>query len=314
VTRQQPRGAPVAYVLVACAAFLWAASATLAKAAFQGGWIHGLKPVDVITLTQMRSTVSFLILFPLLLWRTPGRLRLTPKLMLACVLVGTIGVAGSNFFYYFAISRTSVATAIVVQYLAPVYVLLVRLFLRQERANAWRTTAVAFAVLGCALVVGIGSGVSLHANFIGIAAAQGAAITFAIYNLAGGALAPRVGSLVLMVYAMLGAALVWIIVQPPWAMAARHYDARQWIFLCVFAVVSMLIPYSLYFIALRMLDATRTIITSCLEPVFAVLVAWVALGESLRWLQVCGVFLIIAATILTQLPLQRPVRIEVAPG
>jgi len=38
--------------------------------------------------------------------------------------LGTLGVAASNYFYYIAIQKTSVAIAIIVQYTAPVWVLL----------------------------------------------------------------------------------------------------------------------------------------------------------------------------------------------
>ena len=42
-----------------------------------------------------------------------------------CVLVGVLGIAASNYTYYFAIQQTTVATAIILQYTAPVFVLLV---------------------------------------------------------------------------------------------------------------------------------------------------------------------------------------------
>jgi drug/metabolite transporter (DMT)-like permease len=298
---QRSENALAGYALVAVAAFLWAASANLAKAAFAGGWIRGLQPVDVLTLTQMRSTVSFLLLFPALVllrgWRSVA---LPWKAWLSCMLLGMIGVAGSNFFYYYAIQKTTVATAVVVQYIAPVYVMVIRLAMRDERLNRWRVAAVASAVAGCALVVGIGSGVNLHANALGILAAQGAALSFTIYNVGGGKLATRIDPLLLMVYAMMGAAILWLPINTPRAWVAHHYDVRQWSFLIVFAVISMLVPYTVYFIALRRLDATRAIIISCLEPVFAALLAWLLLREALLPLQVLGVGLVVAATLLTQ--------------
>ena len=47
----------------------------------------------------------------------------TPDLI-QCLVLGMLGVAASNYFYYVAIQRTSVAIAIIVQYTAPVWVLL----------------------------------------------------------------------------------------------------------------------------------------------------------------------------------------------
>jgi drug/metabolite transporter (DMT)-like permease len=277
----------------------------LAKAAFSGGWIRDLRPVDVLTLTQMRSTVSFVLLFPaLLLIRGWARVKLPMKPLVACLLLGAIGVAGSNFFYYYAISKTTVATAVVVQYMAPVYVLLVRVAMREEKFSRGRVAAVCSAVMGCALVVGIGSGAAFQGNLAGLAAAQAAGWTFTLSNVAGGRLSATIDPLLVMLYSMLGAALLWLPVHPPTKWIAAHYDARQWTFLLAFAVVSMLIPYSLFFMALRLLDATRVVVTSCLEPVFAALLAWLLLHESLKPLQIAGVGLVIFATVLLQIPSQ----------
>ena len=289
------------YILIAGAAFLWAASANLAKAAFAGGWIPGLRPVDVLTLTQMRSTVSFVLLLPAL-WMLRGRksLVLERGALLRCLLLGAIGVAGSNFFYYYAISKTSVATAIVVQYMAPVYVLLIRVAMGEEKFSRYRVAAVVSAVAGCALVVGIGSGVDLRGNMVGIVAAQAAAWSFTLSNIGGGRLTARHDPFLVMLYSMLGAALLWLPIHTPYAWIGEHYDVRQWAFILAFAVVSMLVPYTMFFLALKLLDATRVIVTSCLEPVFAALLAWMLLHEPLKPLQVSGVGLVILATLLLQ--------------
>jgi drug/metabolite transporter (DMT)-like permease len=292
----------VGYLLIACAAFLWASSANLAKAAFAGGWIRGLRPVDVLTLTQMRSTFSFVLLFPALCFlRGWQGIKLARKPFLGCLLLGAVGVAGSNFFYYYAISKTTVATAVVVQYMAPVYVLLIRVALREERFTRFRVAAVVSAVAGCALVVGIGSGASFHGNLVGLAAAQAAGWSFTLSNVAGGRLSAKIDPLLVMLYSMLGAALLWLPIHTPMAWVAEHYDARQWAFLLVFGVVSMLVPYTLFFMSLRLLDATRVVVTSCLEPVFAALFAWILLHEALKPLQVSGIVLVILATVLLQM-------------
>lgn len=49
-----------------------------------------------------------------------------------------------------------------------------------------------------------------------------------------------------------------------------------------------------------LLDATRAIITSCLEPVFAVLLAVIFIHELLRGWQAAGMIAVMAATILAQ--------------
>jgi DME family drug/metabolite transporter len=72
--------------------------------------------------------------------------------------------------------------------------------------------------------------------------------------------------------------------------------------LLVFAVVSVLAPFSLYFAGLQHLEPTRAIVVSCLEPVFSIIIAAIALGEGMRPVQVLGIVVVLAAIVLVQLP------------
>ena len=65
-----------------------------------------------------------------------------PLEILRCMALGIFGIAESNFFYYFAISKTTVATAIIIQYIAaPIFVLLYMLARGRQRATATRMRA-----------------------------------------------------------------------------------------------------------------------------------------------------------------------------
>ena len=69
-------------------------------------------------------------------------------------LLGILGVAASNYFYYLAIQRTNVATAIMLQYTAPMWVLFYMVARRRQTATLSRWVAVALVVSGIALVIG----------------------------------------------------------------------------------------------------------------------------------------------------------------
>ena len=92
--------------------------------------------------------------------------------------------------------------------------------------------------------------------------------------------------------------------QSPWRVAAAHYSGPQWGFLALFSVTSILVPFSLYFAGLHHLDATRAIVTSCLEPVFSILIAALALGELVGKIQMVGILLVLASTLLVQIETQ----------
>ncbi len=292
------------YLFIAAATLCWAISATLGRAVFTGRLLPGTPhAIDPLIIAQSRTTISLLMFAPVLLWRRGGAaLRMTGRDFWLCIAIGVIGMAGSNYFYYLAIQRTNVATAIILQYTAPVWVLLYMVARRLQRATLRRVISVALAVAGSALAIGVIGPSALRLDVLGVVAAQLAALTFAFYNVAGSDVLQRYDRWRVLFFGFLGAALFWQIVNPVWKIAAAHYTGGQWLFLVIFAVTSVLLPFSLYFGGLTYLDATRAIVTSCLEPVFSIVIAAVALGEGVRALQIVGIAVVLIATIVVQMP------------
>src|SRR5689334_22935843 len=133
-------------------------------------------------------------------------------------------------------------------------------------------------------------------------AALMAAFAFSFYSISGHTMLERYDHWIVLLYTTLGAALFWIVFNPPWKIIAAHYTPTQWLFMAIFSVVSALGPYSLYFAGLRYLDPTRAVIVSCLEPVFSIMIAVLVLGEVLSSIQMLGVVLVLAAIIVIQMP------------
>ena len=117
------------YVYIGSAALFWGISATLGRAAFTGHLLPGgtsLGAIDPLILSQSRATISLAVLLPILLVRRGATALAVPgRDLVRFFLLGVLGVAASNYLYYLAIQRTSVATAIILQYTAPVWVLAV---------------------------------------------------------------------------------------------------------------------------------------------------------------------------------------------
>jgi drug/metabolite transporter, DME family len=288
------------YFLIAAATCCWAGAATVSKAVFNGKLFAGSPPISPLVLTQARTTFTVLLLAAILLVRFgPAFFRISRRDLTLCALAGTLGTAGSNFFYYYAVEKSPVAIAITLQYTAPVWVLLAVAMIRRERPSARRVAAVLLALVGIAMTVGLFQS-GLQANAAGAAAAMLASFAYAFYNLLAPGLVKRNHPLRVMMYALLGAAVLWAVVNPPWRWPAQHLSPGQWEFLFLFACLSMLVPYMLYFTGLKYLDPTRAVVASCLEPVFAVLFAAVFVGEGISALRAAGILTVLAATVMAQ--------------
>ncbi len=294
------------YFYIGSAAFLWGVSATLGRAAFTGHLLPGgasLGKIDPLILSQSRATLSLAVLFPVLLVRRgAAALRVPGRDLVQFFLLGILGVAVSNYFYYVAIQRTNVATAIILQYTAPVWVLLYTVARGAQRPSLRRIAAVGLAVVGCALAVGfVGSG-SFRMDKIGVTAALLAAFSFAFYNVGGHKVLAHYDRWKVLLWVLVGTSAFWICVNPPWKIVAAHYGPQQWAFMLVFSLVSVLGPFSCYFAGLQHLEPTRAIVVSCLEPVFSIIIAAIALGELVRPMQTAGIILVLVAIVLIQLP------------
>ncbi len=267
-----------------------------------------LRPIDPLILSQTRTTFSLLVLLPILVlsqgWR---RIKLPARDLAHCFVLGTLGVAVSNYFYYVAIQRTNVAIAIIVQYTAPVWVLLYVVARGQQKLSLQKVIAVALAVAGIALAIGIVGtkptvGGAVHLDRWGLLAALVASFTFSFYNDGGHRILARYDRWRVLVWTLAAAAAFWLVVNPPWKVIAAHYAPAQWLFLFVFSMISVLGAFSFYFLGLQYLEPTRAIIASCLEPVFSIVLAAVLLGEVLRPIQTLGIIFVLAAIVIVQRP------------
>ncbi len=304
MTRKPYRG----YLYIASAAFLWGVAAALGRAMFTGRLLpqgRSLPAIDPLILSQSRTTFSFLLLGAALValrgWR---QLELPAADIGRMCVLGVLGVAASNYLYYLAIQRTNVATAIILQYTAPVWVLLYTVLRGLHKPTVQRIAAVGLAVTGIALVIGVAGG-GFRLDPLGVTAAILAAFSFAFYNIGGHNILTRYDHWTVLLFAIFSASLFWLIVNPPWKIAATHYAGIQWLFLFVFSLISVLAPFAFYFAGLQHLEPTRAIVVSCLEPVFSIVIAAIALGELLRPLQMVGIVLVLIAIVVAQLPDRR---------
>ena len=181
------------YFYIGSAALLWGISATLGRAAFTGHLLRGgvslgtsLEKINPLVLSQSRVVFSLAVLLPVLLVRRgASALRVPGRDLLRFFLLGILGVGASNYFYYLAIQRTNVATAIILQYTAPVWVLLYTVARGAQRPSLRRSAAVGLAVTGCALAVGVVGSGGFRMDPVGVTAALLSAFSFAFYNVGG---------------------------------------------------------------------------------------------------------------------------------
>src|SRR5436190_2102205 len=251
--------------------------------------------VSAMRLSQLRSAGSLVLLALALALTDPERMRVRRADVPQLAFLGICGLALVHATYYAAIDRLEIGVALVIQYMAPLLLLLwLRSFPgRRVAPSLWG--AVALAIAGCALVVRAYDPGALDGA--GVLYATGAAITFAIYMVASERAGHRYESVTTLLWAFAFATLFWAIVQPWWAFPFARVD--PWLALGVI-VIGTLLPFICVVAALRHLPAPRVAVAATLEPVLAAVFAWWLHDERLAVVQLVGGALVLGAVLWVQ--------------
>jgi drug/metabolite transporter (DMT)-like permease len=290
------------YLLAALAAACWATGGLMAKWLFLG---TGYKVLPA-ELSGARAVIAFAMVLVYLVTFRRGDLRIAPRRDLPfLVAFGVLGLAMVHLTYFMAIERTNVPTAILLEYLAPILVLIVSVLFLGERFTWALPAGVVLSVVGCALVVGaIGSG-GLRVSPSGIAWGLASAVFFAGYTVMGKYAVPRFSPWTLLFYGLGSAAVFWLVVLGgPAPMLRLLADPTRLAVVTVISLVSTVVPFSAFLHALQYIDATKASITATLEPVLAGIATLFipAMYQPMSLLQVFGASLVLAAVVVVQGP------------
>ncbi|MGA9117359.1 MAG: EamA family transporter [Bacteroidota bacterium] len=289
------------YAMILGAALFWGASATAAKALLN-------RNLDTVLIVQTRVSFTFLLLLVFYLLFRRDLLRVRVRDLWQFALLGVIGIAGSNFTYYFTIRESTVATGILIQYTAPLAVMAYGASSSEETLTPLKLVAGAASLAGCFLAVGGYDPGVLRLTPPALLTGAASVLCFAFLSVFARRPLARYSVWTVMFYALGSASLFWLAVHPPWGAGAPLPDGETWAELAALAVVSILIPHSLYFAGLRRVPPSRAVITGTFEPVVAILTAALFLGELLEPLQIAGAGIVLGAIGLLQVRQDPPVK------
>lgn len=267
-------------------------------------------PLTPETFTTLRVTGATLAFFAYALCLRRSALkrpRGTAFLLIAGL--GLVGVAALQLTYNVAITRLPLGIALLIEYLAPVLVVLWVRFVRHDEVHPRMWVAVALAVAGLAVVSRVWNGLTFDG--LGVIMALLAAVSFAAYFLLAEHNVGVDDPLRVILWAFIVATVVMNIVQPIWeapglggstSMLGRLDDltAPPWVVVVWVVLLGTVAPFFLEMLALRHLPATIVTVIAMLEPLIANVLGWGWFRESLSPVQVLGAAAVLAGIILAQ--------------
>lgn len=289
------RAARTGILMVAAASILWGTSSIAAKTLMQHA---DATPLGVGFWRLALSVPPLLVLG----WMTLGRrlFRLSRRSLPLVALTG-LAMALYQVFFYAAVVRAGVTvTSLVALCGAPVVVAVLSSVLLREPPGARTLLALALAVAGTILLVGIPEGEAGNQVLLGALLASGAAASYATVVVAGRSLADDCHPYQTIIIGFGGGALCLL----PFAAGAGIWVSDMTIgvpLLLYLGVVTTGLSYVLFFTGMKTTPATAASIVTLLEALTATLLAWIIFGERLGPLGVVGGALLVAGMLVLTL-------------
>ncbi len=280
--------------MIVAATICWGVTAAAIKLLFRG------QTVDPLTLVVVRAYLASTTLLLALLATGRERLRIDARQAGLAAVIGIGGLLVNNYLYFQAIHLTSVATALLLQYQAPIVVALYAALVQRHRLSKRVILSLILTLCGCALIVRVYDPSVLRPNLPGVLAGIGTAFAFAFYILTSRVALKSMGAWTLLTYAYTAASLVWAVILPPWRLFTMGFAVETWGAFVAIATLGTVVPFGLFISGLRYLPPTQASIISMLEPVVAAVAAFLILGEILLPVQLLGGALVLGGVVLVE--------------
>ncbi len=274
----------VGFALVGLGAALFIVNAGVSRVVLRAG----VTPVELTTIRISGTAVALLLVH------------------------GLVGVAALQWTYFVAIDRLPVGLALLLEYQAPLIVVLWARFVQHEvvRRRVW--FGLGMALLGLAMATGILGG-EVAFDPLGLLAGLAAAVCFATYFLVGEHGVAEIAPLRVMLWSFTVATVAMNVVAPVWQFPAGLLagDASLLGRLSEFVVplallvgwvivLGTLVPFGVEILALRHLPAATVTMVAMLEPVGVAALGWIWFGEELGPVAGIGCALVLAGIVAAQ--------------
>ena len=258
-------------------------------------------PSGTIAMCRGFIGVAFLVLATLVLRKKFSKTAIKANLLVLCISGALIGF---NWIFLFeAYNYTTVATATLCYYMAPVFVILMAPIVLKEKLTAKKLACAMVALGGMVLVSGVLEvGISSFAEIKGILFGLAAGLLYGNIMLLNKKLHDIEGydkSLVQLFMAAL--VLVPYVLFVEWdAVMAVTWTPLIVVMMLVVGIVHTGFTYTIYFAAMGGMKAQTIALYSYLDPIIAVILSAVLLHESLSIAGWIGAVMIIGATMISE--------------
>ena len=210
---------------------------------------------------------------------------------------------GFNWILLFqAYKYTSISNATLSYYFAPIVVIILAPFVLKERLSLAKVGCILAAMLGLFLIVNLGSS-SNNASYnhvVGILYGLSAAVLYASVILMNKFIKDLAGFETTLVQLV-----VAVVVLSPYVFIKDHFEfsglnSKSILLILIVGIIHTGLAYFLYFTSIKELKGQTIAVLSYIDPISAVIIAALFLGESMSFIQMIGGALILGSAFLSE--------------
>jgi RarD protein len=210
---------------------------------------------------------------------------------------------GFNWIFLFeSYHYTTVSNATVCYYFAPIFVMVLAPIILKEKITPVKVICIIAAMVGLLLIAKSGTSINSESyqHSVGIMYGLLAAALYASVILMNKFIINLTGFETTLVQLMTG-----VLVLFPYVLVKDHMNfsgvnAQSILFILIVGIIHTGIAYFFYFSSLKSLKGQTIAVLSYIDPIFAVLLAALLLGESMSFIQIMGGIFILGSTYLSE--------------
>lgn len=209
-----------------------------------------------------------------------------------------LGLLGAQYGFYLTISLSNAPTGTVLQYLAPIFVVLWEAFLRRRLPEGREIFGVLLAMTGVFLISTHGDPAHLVISPMVLCSGIISALTLAVYTVCPITILKRFSTTVIMGWGQLISAFLLLPFCHLTASGISHWDLYSAGAMFYIIFLGTLAPFTLFLIGVKAIGPTKASLLSCFEPLCSITCTVVFLDTILTRFDYAGMICIIVTVIL----------------
>lgn len=267
-----------------------------------GQYLYTYQQTDPFWLCMVRQIIAgaLFLLFTVIVKRE-NIFAIFKDFPLQIIIFSFLGILGAQLGFYYTISLCNAATATVLQYMAPIFVMVWMAYKSRSMPEGKELLGIVGALLGVFLISTHGNldslAISPEALIIGILSA----VSYALYSVYPLEMLKKYSATIVIGWGQLISGLSLIAYRNPFVSLAS-WDAGAYMAMAYLVIGATTLTYALYMYGLKIVGPTKASLISCAEPLTSIVAVVLFMDTILTMEDIIGMVCIIFTVLLLSLP------------